>query len=233
MQAAGLLSGGAPVIKKYKSSATGYIAGTVFIVPAANASGFISVSTTTSWTGAVGLNVDGYALAVGAPLTYSTTQGDAEALSSIIVNPDLILRMLMVGTAVNAVLVDNPILTASTDGLTAVGTNSVSNLDEGTAWYTSGANVSASRKITSVATATVTVISPFPQDDAVGDIFLAINTGPGQAGLTTGTNLLNLLQANTALQGAGTTGRCLDLELNGNSNSYAHMIMEDHFFSTA
>ena len=179
MQAAGLLSGGAPVIKKYKSSATGYIAGTLFLVPAAGASGNISISTTTSWAAAMGLNVDGYALAVGAPLTYSTVQGDAEALSSIIVNPDLILRLLMVGSATNAVLVDNPVLTASTDGLTVTATNTMSNLDEGTIWYTSGTNASKSRKITGVSSAVATVISPFTNDDAVGDVALAINAGPG------------------------------------------------------
>ena len=233
MQAAGLMSGGAPIIKKYKSSATGYIAGTMFIASAANASGYISVSTTTSWAAAMGLNVDGYALAVGAPLTYSTVQGDAEALSSLIVNPDLILRLLMVGSATNAVLVDNAVLTASTDGLTVTATNTMSNLDEGTIWYTSGVNAGRSRKITSVAAAVATVISPFPGDDAVGDIALAINAGPGQAGLTMGTNLLNLLQNNTALQGAGTTGRCLDLEINGNSNSYALMTIEDPFYGAA
>ncbi|MCI0564051.1 MAG: hypothetical protein MN733_36710 [Nitrososphaera sp.] len=231
MQAAGLLSGGAPFYKKYSASATGYVAG-IYMITAADAGGGVaSASTTTNWTLGLGLNMDGYALEVGAPMTYSVTQGNSVALSTIAVNPDLILRALMVGSAASAVLTDNPILTASSNGLTAVGTNSVANLDEGTIWYTSGANAGRQRVITSVSSATATVIIPFAAN-AVGDVFLAINASPGSVGVTMSTNLLNSLQADTAL-GSDAIATCLDLELNGNSNSYAHYICRENLFGNA
>jgi hypothetical protein len=201
------------------------------ITAAGAGGGVVSVSTTTDWTLGLGLSQDGYALAVGAPMAYSTVQGDAVALTTILVNPDLILRALMVGSATNAVLVDNPILTAASDGLTAVGTNSVSNLDEGTVWYTTGANAGRQRVITAVSSATATVIIPFAAN-AVGDVFLAINAAPGSVGVTMGTNLLNSLQNNTAL-GSDAIATCLDLELNGNSNSYAHYISRENLFGNA
>lgn len=231
MQAAGLLSGGAPIYKKYQSSATGYLAGTYAITAGGAGGGVVSVSTTTDWTLGLGLNMDGYAVAVGAPMVYSVVQGDAVALSTIAINPDLMIRALLVGSATNAVLVDNAIVTASSNGLTAVGTNSVANLDEGTIWYTSGANAGRFRVMTGVSSATATVIIPFAAN-AVGDIFLAINAAPGSVGLTTGTNLLNVLQNDTVL-GSDAIATCIDLELNGNGNSYATYVSRENIFGNA
>jgi hypothetical protein len=227
MQACYLLNGGQMHIKKYKVNAT-HAPGIVVLRGSAAQSG-LATSTTTSWADSVGLVLD-QGLFQGETIPYSTVQGDPEAVYSILINSDLVIRILLVGSATNAILTDNPILTASTDGLTAVGTNSVTNLDGGTIWYTSGPNVGASRIIESVSSATATVLVPFAAN-VVGDIFLTHNARPGIGGQTLSTNLLNSLQNNTAL--TGTTATMVDHELNGNSNSYLHVMQQDHVFVIA
>ena len=58
MQYMGNMSGSAPVIRKFKASATGYVPGIVMLRSAANASGQMSTSTTTSTADALGLLID-------------------------------------------------------------------------------------------------------------------------------------------------------------------------------
>lgn len=223
-----LLSGGKATIKKYKMAAA-IIEGVIVLVAAANATG-LSTSTTTSWTDSIGLTVDAGILKQGVPVLYSTTQGQEEFLQSVLINPDAVLRALLVGSATNAALTLNPVVTAASNGLTVVGTNTFSNQDEGTVWYTTGANAGRSRKITSVATVTATVTMPF-LGNAVGDNALAISQTPGSIGVTLSTNLLNVRADNVAL-GSDAVARTIDLELNGGSNSYVHLIQTDHAFGT-
>jgi len=227
MQLAYLLNGGQANIRKYKVNAT-HVNNIIVLRGSAAQSG-LAVSTITSWTDSMGLTLD-QGLFQGATIAYSTVQGDPEAVYSILINTDAVYRALLVGSATDAVLTDNAILTASAAGLTAVGTNSVSNLDGGTIWYTSGPNVGRSRIIESVATATATVLVPFAAN-AVGDVFLVHNMRPGLVGSTMNTALTNVLQNNTAI--TGTTGIMVDNELNGNSNSYLHLMQSDSAFGAA
>jgi hypothetical protein len=235
MQASYLLSGGAPLIKKYKSAA-GHAPGIILLQAAAGATG-VSTSTTTSWVNAVGLAMDGI-LAAGSPVTYSNTQGDVEYLQSVIVNPDVVLRALMVGSATNAALETRVVGSASSNGLTVVGTAGMTDpsspdMDEGTVWYISGSNSGASRKITSTTTAlTVTVVTPFAANK-VGDTYITIPYFPGMSGtsgaiVTMSTNLKNV-RAELAITGA--TAAVLDLELNGASDSYLQLIQMDNVFA--
>ena len=224
-----LLSGGKTTLKKYKMAAA-VIEGAMVLSAAAGATG-LSTSTVTSWLNAVGLTMDGGIVKVGVPITYSTTQGAEEFLQTILVNPDAVFRALLVGSATNAVITANPITTAASNGLTAVGTNSVANQDEGTAWYISGANAGKSRKITSVSSATVTVVMPFAAN-AIGDNFLSIAQTPGSLGVTMGTNLLNVRADNIAL-GSDCQAVTIDYELNGVGDSYVHLTAQDHAFGTS
>lgn len=226
-----LLSGGAPVIKKYKMAA-GHAAGIIVLVPAADATG-LSTSTTTSVADGVGLTMDAILFA-GAPVSYSTTQGDVEHLQSVIINPDAVLEALLVGSAANAVLETRTVGTASANGLTVVGTTgdtdpSSPDMDEGTVWYSVGSNGSASRKITSTTTTlTVTVIVPFAAN-RIGDKYHTIDYTPGTTGVTFGTNLLNV-RGDIAATGA--TMRCVDLNLKGASDSTIFLVNTDHAFGT-
>jgi len=228
MQYMGCFSGSSPVIKKYKASAA-YVQGIVMIASAANASGQMSTSTTTSTANALGLLAD-LGDNAGQPITYSTTQGATEAVFSVIVNPDQILRALMVTGATGTSITADTIATASSNGLTAVGGTSVASpdMDEGLLWYTSGANVGKSRKITSTSSVTATVLVPFAAN-AVGDTFLYAGLNVGLQGCTLTTDLKSV-RADIAVS-TGATLSQLDFELNGAGNSYVHLTIGDPVWS--
>ena len=232
MQLGYLLNGGTPVIKKYKMAA-GLAAGIIVLVPAANATG-LSTSTTTSVADGVGLTMDTGNISAGSLVAYSTTQGAVEHLQSVIINPDAVLKALLVGSAANAVLETRTVGTASSDGLTVVGTTgdtdpSNPDMDEGTVWYASGSNGGASRKITSTTTTlTVTVIMPFAAN-RVGDRYHTVDYTPGTSGVTFSTDLTNV-RGDIAATGA--TMRCVDLELKGAGDSYLFLVNTDHAFGT-
>jgi len=219
------LSSSTPIIKKYKASAA-LAEGIVVIKSAAGASGQMSTSTTTSIANALGLVVDnGLSLAAGGPITYSTTQGADEAVFGVIVNPDQVLRAQMVTGATGTSITQDTIVTASSNGLTFVGGTSVASpdMDEGIVWYTSGANVGKSRKITSTgATVTGTVIVPFAAN-AVGDTYLYAGVNIGLQGVTLTTDLKNV-RADIAVS-TGATFSIIDLELNGSADSFIHLTL--------
>jgi hypothetical protein len=223
MQYAGNLSGSAPILKRYKASATGYVQGIVMIKSAANASGQMSVSTTTSIANAVGLLMD-TANKAGESVTYSTTQGAEEAVYGVLVNPDAILRAQMVTGATGTSITGDTIATATSNGLTAIGGTSVASpdMDEGILWYTSGANVGKSRKITSTSSVTATVIVPFAAN-AVGDTYCYAGLNLGLQGCTLTTDLKSV-RTDIAVS-TGATFSIFELELNGRFDSYVNMTL--------
>lgn len=231
MQYAGNLSGSAPVIKKYKASATGYVQGIVMLRSAGNASGQMSTSTTTSFADALGLLADTGNNA-GSSITYSTTQGDPEAVYGVIINPDAILRAQMVTGATGTSITADTIVTAASNGLTAVGGTSVASpdMDEGILWYISGSNVGKSRKITSTSSVTATVIVPFAAN-AVGDQYCYAGVNIGLTGVTLTTDLLKVRTDIAVSTGGSAT--CIDLELNGVGDSYVHLVLGDHVLNVA
>lgn len=230
MQYMGNFSGSAPVIRKFKASATGYVPGIIMLASAANASGQMSVSTTTSGANALGLLLDSANPVTGETLTYSTTQGDPEAVFSVLINPDQMLRAQMVTGATGTAITGDTIATASSNGLTAVGGTSVASpdMDEGILWYTSGANVGKSRKITSTSSVTATVIVPFAAN-AVGDTFCYAGVNLGLQGVTMTTDLKNV-RADIAIA-TGATYSCVGLELNGTRDSYIQLVIGDSIFN--
>lgn len=230
MQYMGNMSGSAPVIRKFKASATGYLAGIVMLRSAANASGQMSTSTTTSTADALGLLIDNANPVTGETLTYSTTQGAEEAVYSVLINPDAILRAQMVTGATGTAITGDTIATASSNGLTAVGGTSVASpdMDEGILWYTSGANVGKSRKVTSTSSVTATVIVPFAAN-AVGDTFCYAGVNLGLQGVTLTTDLKNV-RTDIAIA-TGATLTCVGLELNSRTDSYIQLMIADHVFN--
>lgn len=230
MQFEYLLGGGVPTIKKYKMAA-GHAAGIFVLTPAANATG-LSTSTVTSFVDAVGVTMDAI-LSAGSPVAYSTTQGAVEHLQSVIINPNAVFRALLVGGAANEAVEQRTVGTASSNGLTAVGTAgetdpSSPDMDEGTVGYNSGSNGGATRRITSTTTTlTVTVIVPFAAN-RVGDKFMTVSHSVGTALATLSTDLKNL-----RVDIAPTTGRLItvDVVLNGPTDSYAELLAGDHHFS--
>jgi hypothetical protein len=230
MQYAGNLSGSSPVIKKYKASAA-MIAGIVVVRSVSNASGQFSTSTTTTATDSLGLLLDN-GLASGASVSYSTTQGADEAVWGVVVNPDQILRAQMVTGATGTSITSDTIVTAASNGLTAVGGTSVASpdMDEGILWYISGSNVGKSRKVTSTSSVTATVIVPFAAN-AVGDQFCYAGINIGLTGVTTTTDLTKV-RTDIAVS-TGMSISCIDLELNGVGDSYAHFVLGDSVWANA
>lgn len=232
MQFSGTISGSSPVIKKYKSSATTLIKGIVGLRSAANASGQVSISTTTSFADALGLILD-QGEKNGAATTYSTTQGAVEGVVSIIVNPDQILRAKMVTGATGTSITQDTVATAVSNGLTVVGGTSVASpdMDEGLLWFTSGANLGESRKITSTSTVTATVISPFPRASAVGDTFLYAGVNLGLTGVTLTTDLKDV-RADIAVA-TGASASIFEVDLGGASDSYVYLVLGDQVWTNA
>jgi hypothetical protein len=231
MEFSGLLSSATPVIKKYKASAA-QAAGTVVLRSAANASGQFSTSTTTSFGDALGYCLDN-GEKFGAVTAYSTTQGAVEGVFSIIINPDAILRAQMVTGATGTGITQDTVVTAVSNGLTVVGGTSVASpdMDEGLIWFTSGANLGLSRKITSTSSVTATVIVPFPRTSAVGDTFLYAGVNIGLTGVTLTTDLQKV-RADIAVS-TGASATCIDVDLAGANDSYVYLVIGDHVLSMA
>lgn len=230
MDHVGFFSSSTPVLKKYKASAA-QAAGTVVIKSAANASGQMSTSTTTSFAAALGFCVDN-GLYAGSPLTYSTTQGNPEAIFGVIVNPDMILRAQMVTGATGTSITQDTVATAVSNGLTVVGGTSVASpdMDEGLIWFTSGANMGLSRKITSTSSVTATVIVPFPRASAVGDTFLYTGVNIGATGVTLTTDLLKV--RSDIANSTGAAVGVLDVDLGGSADSFVYLALPTSLFQS-
>jgi len=232
MKYSGNLSSSSPVIKKYKSSATTLIAGIVGLRSAANASGQVTISTTTSFGDSLGLILD-QSEKNGAVTSYSTTQGAVEGVVSVIVNPDQILRAKMVTGATGTSITADAVATAVSNGLTVVGGTSVASpdMDEGLLWFTSGANLSESRKITSTSSVTATVIVPFPRASVVGDAYCYAGLNVGLTGVTLTTDLKDV-RADIAVS-TGASATALDFDLGPANDSFVYLVLGDQVYNNA
>jgi hypothetical protein len=232
MKYSGNLSGSSPVMKKYKSSATTLLPGIVGLRSAANASGQVSISTTTSFGDALGIILDN-GEKFGATTAYSTTQGAVEGVVTVIVNPDQILRAKMVTGATGTSITADTVVTAVTNGLTVVGGTSVASpdMDEGILWFTSGGNLNESRKITSTSSVTATVLVPFPRTSAVGDTYCYAGLNVGLTGVTLTTDLKSVRTDIAIATGASAT--ILDFDLAGTTDSFVYLVLGDQVWTNA
>lgn len=228
MEFMGTFSGSSPVIKKYKASAAQAV-GTIVLQSAGGDPGQMTTCSTTGFANSLGLCIDN-GLYEGASIAYSTTQGQPEAVWGVIVNPDMILRALMVTGATGTSITSDTIATATANGTTTVGGTSVASpsMDEGLVWYLSGANVGKSRKIVSVSSVTATVTVPFAAN-AVGDTFCYCGLNVGMIGVTTTTDLKNIRTDIASATGGAAT--VLDVELAGVGDSYVHLVLADNVFN--
>jgi hypothetical protein len=175
MDFAYLLSGGAPIIKKFQVNATLANPGVPVTKGGANSKGVIA-ATTTAAVGCLGCTLD--------TATYQAAQNtdnatDQAAYVSVIINPQAVWRAKLSGGATeNTALPLFAVTTASTTGLsvTATGATDLSSptMDEGVIFGYDGANAGIGRKITSVAATVATVITAFPRDTVVGDRFFVV-----------------------------------------------------------
>lgn len=229
MKLAYTYSGTAPHVRKYKVGVTFATAGIPALVGAATTAG-LAVGTTDNCTDSVGVTLD--------TATYSTTQGDAEGIVSLIVNPDAVYKLLMsgagaAGTALG--LTTNSAAETAGTVITITTGDAAPNsptMDEGMALCIGGANMGQSRKITSVAATTATVTVPFLRDIAASDTFLLIPYTP----LDVAGNDIELTGDLTGAAayiavGTGASFRVVDLEVDywgtPRTNSYVLALLDD------
>jgi len=223
--------GGQQVLRKMKISATFATPGIYATVGASNGAGIV-VGLRTTATEQVGVTVD-----TG---TYSTTQGDAEGVVTVITNPYAVYRMLMVGDEDNAQLTLTTNSVAETAGTVVTITTgdpapNSPTMDEGTIVCVGGANYGHTRKITAVGATSATVTVPFPRDIAAGDVFILVPWTPND---TAGDNInLSADLANAEQDvavGTGADFRPLALEFdttsqaNARRNSYVYAALVSH-----
>jgi len=172
------INGGGENVRKFKIGISFPTAGVPAIM-SATLPGVVLPSTTVA-ADAIGVTTD-----TG---TYSTTQGDAEGLVSVMWRPDNVYKALMSGAAVaGTALVKLVNTVASTTGLVVTDADvGTADMDGGSLYCIKGANLSQSRVVTThTSGVSVAVTVPFLNDIAVDDEFILVpyaDVGTGAAG---------------------------------------------------
>lgn len=222
-------------IKKYQVAATNTQLGIMYL---RSAGAGVVKATTTGAANALGSNIDTAGTYVTA---QQTDNSDTARLTSIIVNPGAVYKLLLSGGATEGTaLSPRTVTTASSDGLTVTTSAfdwSSPQFDEGTIWGYDGANAGKVRHIDSTTSVAALVVVAFPLDTVVGDRFLGAPFTPAQTitlQLTT-----NLYQADASIA-VGTGGAwdivellCNDLGGYGTTSSYVFAMPQDHLFTGA
>lgn len=233
MECIGIVSGGAPILRKFQISATASVTGVPYLVSAANAAG-LSVCTTTNTDNMVGCNID--------TATYATAQqtdgSDPAALCTFIINPDAVWKIILSGGATESTaLTLYPVTTASTTGLVVTTSSNADwsspTYDEGQVWGYDGANAGIVRKITSVSGTAITVTVAFPRDTVVGDNFMVAPHTPFTLQTLTLTTLLTQARADLAVSTSTAQLICTgiyanDISENGRYTSATRVLSRYH-----
>jgi len=226
------MSGGAPIVKRYQVAETVGIGEAVI----RGTDEGVDVGTTTSLASMIGVCIDnGLGLAATGTVAFTATpSSEAEvATYGIVVNPDAIIRLLMSGGATESTaLTEHDITSSTTTVMTTGDAHNCPQMDNGVVWFTSGVNAGNFRKITATAATTETVGVAWPTAPAVGDLFIDAPYWPGNDGEVQLSTLLTQADASIAV-GTGAELVPFDFELNGSTDSYVHVIPEDHVFSGA
>ncbi len=223
------LAGGANTTRNYKAGESVTVAGVIGQYLGATAASGIINADTNSFADAVGLMLD--------TATYSTTQGDAEAVVRVAYRPDQVIRARISGSGTAGTAMTTLSNTsADTTGLIVtdgdVGTNTSV---YGMVWCIGGANLGQSRIITTFNSATdIRVTVPFLNDIAVGDTFLWAPYAPFGAAATYIANgnltaTSNVAEADGSIAaGTGADVSVVDLIMNGAADSYVDFLLGDH-----
>jgi hypothetical protein len=238
-----LLSGNAPVKKKYQIGETWLaVAGIPVEYPTLADTAGVLMCETNSCVDALGMTTDQPFANNGKAARPSTTRltaqqsdgSDPSQVVTVIVNPGAVWKARLSGGATSGTALTAQANTvASTDGLLITTTANNSAYDDGVAWGATGANAGILRKLTALTTSGVPIIA-FPFDIAVGDTFFYATFGPGEdAGFQLTTNL-DEIDATADLQGTDNF-RCIDFfhkdaAQEGATKTYAEFLMIDHVF---
>lgn len=230
-------SGGAPVIKKYRVASGS----------TANAGGYVTVAVAGGSGVVLGL-VTTVADQVGSTLDAATGStaptSDTAAVTSVVVNPDAVYRLLVVKGATGGQI---DILTESAGGSKTVNTitagetapNSPS-MDEGTIVCISGANKGQTRKITSVAATTATITEGWVNNNATSDVFILLPWTPADVAGNNVQLTTDLASARADIVvGTGADMRPVELIVDqatvtlARNSSYLLAMFDDHIYRQA
>lgn len=235
-----ILSGAAPVKKRYKVGVTMTTAAGIPIMVATTADAgviFLPATAITAVTDCVGVTLDTAA--------YSTTQSSTvEGLITVIINPDAVWRLHASGGAGAGVVLPvttNDVANAGgtvidKTGAAGSGDDDVINFLRGTGFATSGNNKGQSRVVTVSGSTTCTVLVPFTNTIAVGDefIFVPWEVAGALGNLVWLTTNLDEARTNVAAASVGMTCGVVDIEMDmsdtftARRNTYVHVNISDH-----
>lgn len=236
MEVAGLLSGGAPVLKKYQIAQSVDNVGIPLLVSAAAEAG-LDLPATAGFADVVGINLD-----TATYVTAQQTDGtSAERTVTVVINPDAMVRVrLSGGSASGTALTRYTILTATTDGLdvTSSGVDFASpQFDEGAVWFYDGTNAKQIRRIVATSSAVITVANAFDRDHQAGDTFIIAPFSPSPTDSQDMTITTDFTEADASIAvGTGDPISLIqyqheDLAGDGTLKSYVIVNFPDHFLN--
>lgn len=231
----GLISGGAPLMRKYQVNATFPDAGVMALVSAGDEGG-LDLPTATVAVDAAGQTVD-------ASGTFTTTQGtgenSAEKLVTVILNTDLIWRWRLSGGSTEGTALSLQTNTTEDTGGTVITTGAdwtSTSFDSATVWGYSGANAGQHRKVITVSSTAGTVLIPFDNTIAVNDVFLRFAAWEFQTTTMQTTALFTECDASIAAATGQAEWYTVGGEYNaiwddGTTNSHTHMVFGQYFLN--
>ncbi len=233
MEFSGLFSGSAPVIKKYQIGEAMANSGVPVLVGGAGKAGLVLAATTTA-SDLLGVTLDSQATLVTA---QQSDNSDPARLVSVVVNPDAYYKVLLSGGATaDTALTIGTVDTASTTGLDVNTEVDYSNFDEGSIFGYKGANVAILRKIGVGDATDATVVVAFPNDIAVGDVFVHVPYAAGENQFVQLTSDFVQLDASATVDTDNNNFRVIELRMKdfsevGVNNSHAIIVPFDHLFA--
>lgn len=237
MELAYLLSGGAPVIKRYMAGTTISTAGIPVLgsLDAATDLGTVEpmkASDAMTVGGSLGLAIDTSGTVAATGITDS-----ADLFVSVIINPDAVLRAKMNnGVTSGTALATTSPTSADSTGVTLTGATT---FDNGACWGYTGTNVGEFRRMADTSGAAAI---NFPNGTATTDTYIAVHGFPGSIevggwecyDLTTDlTQVVAQTVITDTLNFATVDMEMRDASQDGVSNSYYHLIASSHLFGSS
>ena len=237
MELVNLLSGGAPVIKRYMAGTTISTAGIPVLGAVDAATDLGSVEPTTASTAIVTGSQVGLCIDTSGTVAATGVTADADLFVSVIINPDAVLRAKMSGgTASDTALATTAPTAADSTGATLTGATT---FDNGAVWGYTGTNVGSFRRADD---ATGSLSINLVTGTATTDTYIAVHGFPCSVEATNWecydlTTDLTQILAQTAIVDKDNYAT-VDMEMrdssdSGTTNSYYHLIANNHLFGSS
>ena len=237
MELAYMLSGGAPVVKRYMAGTTISTAGIPVLGAVDAGTDFASVEPAVAATATVSGSQVGLCIDTSGTIAATGMTDDADLFVSVIINPDAVLRAKMNnGATSNTALATTAPTSADSTGATLTGATT---FDNGAVWGYTGTNVGSFRRSDD---ASGSLAINLVNGTATTDTYLAVHGFPCGVEITNFesyqlTSDLTQIRAQTAAVDMDNYAT-VDMELrdssqSGTTNSYYHLIANAHLFGSS